>query len=103
MLCRSRSESDAEDKLAQPPAKKRPGRRRGRQESQDEVLDLGDSENIEQLSAEDGVSYRCKLCHYTSPRVPLIRLHMRTHRQKVGVWQDMMFYHIHLWLGKPER
>ena len=89
VLCRSRSESDTEDKLTQPPAKKRQGRRRGRQESQEEVLELGDSENIEQLSAEDSVSYRCKLCHYTSPRVPLIRIHMRTHRQKVCVCWGM--------------
>jgi hypothetical protein len=28
--------------------------------------------------------YRCRLCHYTSDRMPLIRMHMRTHRQKVS-------------------
>lgn len=79
---RSRSESDVEDKSVQTQPKKRAARRRGRQESQEETLGPDDGDNIEQLEGEDIVTYRCKLCHYTSSRIPLIRLHMRTHRQK---------------------
>ncbi|KAL8608458.1 hypothetical protein ACOMHN_002691 [Nucella lapillus] len=80
---RSRSESDAEDKQVAPPVKKRAGRRRGRRGwEEEESLEPRDSDHIEQLAAGDGVQFRCRLCHYTNTRLPLIRIHMRTHRQK---------------------
>lgn len=77
----SRSESESEDKCPVS-NKKRSGRGRGREQSEHESLEVADSENVETLNIDRSISYRCRLCHYTSNRVPLIRLHMRTHRQK---------------------